>query len=97
MTKDFSMPRDNDGDELDDDPDNNLADDEFPDEDDGGEDADTVPCPYCGEPVYEQAERCPRCENFLTREDAPLQTPLWIRVTVAVCLVLVLSWILFSW
>ena len=37
-----------------------LDEDEFPDE--SGDDSDeTMPCPYCGDPVYDDAERCPGC------------------------------------
>ena len=32
---------------------------------------DTVPCPYCRAPIHEDAERCPKCENYISREDAP--------------------------
>jgi predicted nucleic acid-binding Zn ribbon protein len=57
-------------------------------------DDDTVPCPYCGKAVYEDAERCPYCENYLSREDAPGRQPTWIVIGVLVCLVLVAGWIL---
>ena len=39
--------------------------------DDGDDDAETVPCPHCGAEVYEDAERCPRCERYLSAEDRP--------------------------
>jgi hypothetical protein len=33
---------------------------------------DTVPCPHCRAEIIEDAERCPRCGNYLSREeDAP--------------------------
>ena len=28
---------------------------------------DTVPCPYCGAAIHEEAERCPHCENYISR------------------------------
>jgi hypothetical protein len=31
----------------------------------------TVPCPYCRAEISEEAQWCPRCENYLSREDAP--------------------------
>ena len=43
------------------------------------------PCPYCGAAVYEEAERCPHCENYISREDAPSSVPLWIKLTALVC------------
>jgi predicted nucleic acid-binding Zn ribbon protein len=59
-----------------------------PDEDS----TDTVPCPYCGAPVYEDAERCPACENYLSEEDAPSRKPRWILWTAIVCLVVARGW-----
>ena len=54
---------------------------------------ETVPCPYCREPVYEDAQYCPRCENYLSREDAPAdRKPMWIWI----CLILGLAAMLWS-
>jgi hypothetical protein len=61
----------------------------YDDEDDLEE---TVPCPYCGAAVYEDAERCPRCENYISREDAPSRTPLWVKLTALVCLAVAIGW-----
>lgn len=30
-----------------------------------------VPCPYCRAEIAEDCEQCPRCRNYLSREDAP--------------------------
>lgn len=80
------MPyRDDDNDELDD--------AEYSDEEDGDEEDDTVECPYCRASIYGDAVRCPRCENYLSREDAPSRTPLWIVLTALICLVVVLAWV----
>jgi uncharacterized paraquat-inducible protein A len=72
-------------------------DDDFADEGFDGDDEDddeTVPCPHCRRPVYEDAERCPQCGNYLSREDAPHEAkPTWIVVTVIV----VLAAILLTW
>lgn len=76
-----------------DDEDEEFDGDEYSDDSDD-EDNDTITCPYCGEAVYEDAVRCPKCENYLSREDAPTRTPLWIVVTAVVCLVIVAGWIL---
>ncbi len=74
--------------------DEDLHDDEFPqpDEDDDGD--DTVPCPHCRTPVYEDAELCPHCGNYLSREDAPGRPLVWLVVGVLACLAVVLMWIL---
>lgn len=63
-----------------------------PDEDE--DDEQTVPCPHCGKPVYEGAEQCPLCGNYISEEDAPQQAkPLWIVVGGLICLVMVILWI----
>lgn len=80
------------------DADEDLDDREYPDEPDGDdeddEDAETVLCPYCLRPVYEDAERCPGCGHYLSREDRPSRHPWWLIVGVLVCLVVVLRWVI---
>jgi endogenous inhibitor of DNA gyrase (YacG/DUF329 family) len=65
-------------------------------EPDGDEDEDdlTVPCPHCRKPVYEDAERCPSCGSYLSREDMPWRRPIWLVVGVVLCLIIVLGWTL---
>ena len=57
------------------------------------DDDETVPCPHCLRPVYEDAERCPGCGHYLSREDAPSRHPWWLVVGVLVCLAVVLGWV----
>jgi hypothetical protein len=54
------------------DADDDLDDWEDSDEpdDDGSE---TVSCPECGADVYEDAEQCPVCGNYLIRDTHPLR------------------------
>jgi hypothetical protein len=57
------------------------ADDDFesPDEDEA-----TIACPYCREPIHEDSERCPHCERYISREDAPpAKKPWWLLAGVA--------------
>ena len=74
--------------------------DEFEDHDinlgDDGEDAEvTVACPYCGEEIYEDANWCPYCANYLSQEDSPRpRHPWWLVAGVVVCLAIVFSWFL---
>lgn len=44
------------------------ADDEYPDESDYPDDDEslTQPCPACGADVYEDAEQCPVCGEYIT-------------------------------
>jgi hypothetical protein len=69
--------------------DHDLEDREYPDEpdDDGDE---TAPCPYCRRAVYDDAEQCPYCGNYLSREDAPRHHPWWWVVGVLLSLVVVM-------
>lgn len=48
-----------------------------------------VACPFCREPVYEEAQYCPRCENYLSTEDrgGSNPKPFWMWV----CLILALA------
>ena len=63
------MPlREDEDDDLDDLDDPDAADDESD---------ETVPCPHCRRPVYEDAERCPACGQYLSREDAPPRRLAW--------------------
>jgi predicted nucleic acid-binding Zn ribbon protein len=76
-----------------------LDDREMPDRSDmdahGDQDVvDTVPCPSCGKPVYDGAEQCPRCGNYLSKEEHAAEKATWIIVTGFVCLVIVVLWVL---
>ncbi len=67
---------------------------EIDDEDDDDDDDDqTVACPRCLKSVYEDAERCPNCGHYLSREDAPSRHPWWLIVGVLVCLAVILGWV----
>jgi len=70
-------------------------DDEYPDEPDSGyvDDAsETLPCPECGEDVYEDAEQCPACGSYLThrRQISPLWW--WTAVMLLACCALAIWW-----
>jgi hypothetical protein len=78
------------------DADDDLDDAEYPEEgmdDDEAGDDDTVGCPHCLRPVYEDAERCPSCGHYLSHEDAPRRHPWWLVLGVLICLVVVIGWV----
>jgi hypothetical protein len=56
---------------------------------------DTVPCPNCGRQIYDDAERCPYCENYITEEDTPpsARKPWWLILGVLACMYVVYRWI----
>jgi predicted nucleic acid-binding Zn ribbon protein len=65
---------------------------EFPDPDD--EDLDRLDsCPHCGSAVFDDAERCPFCGYYLSREDWPARRSWVILAGVAACLAVVFLWI----
>jgi predicted nucleic acid-binding Zn ribbon protein len=71
------------------------------DDDDTGFDAtdpddeSTAPCPACGAEIYDDAERCPECGHYQSREDQRRSaTPVWIIATAVLCLVIVVLWII---
>ena len=88
--QDFEDPDDADDDDDTSDRDAPLAADVDDDEDD--DDGDTTPCPYCGKAVFDGAEICPNCRNFLSFEDAPRRRPWWIWLGIALGLVGMLWW-----
>ncbi len=70
--------------------------DEDPDESDQdhGDDAETVPCPFCNKRVYEHADVCAHCGNYISEEDAPRRhVPALVWVGVILAGLCVLTWI----
>jgi uncharacterized protein (DUF983 family) len=64
--------------------------DTSPDEDDA-----TIACPHCGAQIYDDTEQCPQCGKYLSEEDAPAKLPpLWILIGVAICILIVVAWML---
>jgi len=63
-------------------PDDPLRDEEYP-RDDGPDEADeadetlTVPCPHCRREIYEDAVRCPYCENYVVWHHSPWANRRW--------------------
>jgi uncharacterized protein (DUF983 family) len=63
-------------------------------QDDGADDDGTVPCPACGELMFEDSPRCPSCGEYVSASTAAATArPTWIVVTVLVCLAVALWWV----
>ncbi len=80
------------GDWEDDDPGmaHDPEDEDWPDDDD---EEPTISCPYCHREVLEEAERCPHCEHYISKEDTPPERkPWWIILGVIACLYVVYRW-----
>jgi hypothetical protein len=73
---------------------------EWPEPDPDGEQeevVDTAPCPFCSADIYENAECCPHCRNYLFYDGSTLnQKPWWLLGGVAICLAIVFYWIFHS-
>lgn len=62
--------------------------------DDFDDEADTIPCPFCRREIYEDAERCPYCDKYISDEDAPhARKPWWLILGVIACLYAMYRWI----
>ena len=58
--------------------DDEWDDEDWPDDDDTVE---TIPCPNCRADVYEEAERCPACGEYIVRDTSVLSgKPAWYVV-----------------
>lgn len=92
---DNSEWREEDDEDLDPDAPLSERDDPLPqDMDDPADDsAETVPCPYCGQDVYEQAEVCPHCGSYIVDEEDTAKpahfTWTWVKTVATVLLVIV--------
>ncbi len=67
-------------------------DDDLDDADDADDDSDvTIDCPYCGAEMYDDAEQCPHCGQYISAEDAPREgKPAWIIVVILLCVAMML-------
>jgi hypothetical protein len=72
---------------------------DWSDDDDWSADSDgdgeTVDCPSCGREIYDDAEQCPHCGEYLTEADRLGRgKPLWLVITAIVVLAaVVLAWV----
>ena len=57
-------------------------------EDDDGE--DTQPCPFCGKAIWEKADLCSHCGNFVAfPEESIQQRPVWFWIALILAFVVV--------
>ena len=68
---------------------------ETDDTDDWDDDDALIDCPYCGEPIFDDAERCPYCECYISEQDRPPTTrPWWFVLGFLLCIAIIYLWIL---
>ena len=53
----------------------------------------TIDCPYCGEAMYDDAEQCPHCGQYLSAEDQPRESKPWWIVATAIVLLVIMLWL----
>jgi hypothetical protein len=76
-----------------DDDDSDLEGREEPEPDDRDSDSEElVACPACRRMMYEDAERCPHCGNYRSREEGGTRHPWWFIVGMLLCLAIALLW-----
>ena len=72
-----------------------VFDDDWPDEDDDEDESLVVTCPNCGTQVYEDAEQCPSCGEYIVHGSSVWsEKPLWwvlLALAGVVAVILVLS------
>jgi hypothetical protein len=42
-----------------------IEDHEYPDPDENDDEDDLIPCPSCGRPIFDDAEQCPHCGDYV--------------------------------
>ncbi len=52
--------------------------DDYLDDSDDEDNSETVPCPHCREPMYEDSPRCPSCGEYITSSDFRKPFPTWL-------------------
>lgn len=66
-------------------------DDDLDDDEDWNDDVEvdnTTPCPHCGETIYEDSVRCPKCGTYLTGETMHhFRKPIWIIIGAVLALI----------
>ena len=61
-----------------------------PSDQDDSDDTDTRSCPFCRKPVYERADVCPHCGNFITFDETAFPRKLWFFLAVVLALAVVI-------
>ena len=68
--------------------------DSIDENEDWDDEDDVVPCGNCGRDIYDDAERCPYCGEYISRENRRLTgKPWWMILGVLLCIIVVYGWI----
>ncbi len=55
--------------------------------DDEQDDDFTIPCPHCGDEIYDDVDQCPHCRQYISASDFNRQIPTWVFVLVILTIV----------
>ena len=55
--------------------------------------SDTLPCPECGQEVYDDTVRCPHCGNYITTSVGRSHRGWWKWLVVAIIAASMLAWL----
>jgi len=77
--------------------DDNGDDDWVPDESDFDDETDVVPCPHCGAEVYEDAEQCPACGEYIVHRTNVWHGKPWWWVVLGLLGITAMLWLMMPW
>ena len=60
-------------------------------------DTETVTCPSCGQPVYEDADRCPKCGDWIVTSSGSKPIPFWAKMVALVLVLLFAAGLMSFW
>lgn len=60
--------------------------------DEGDDELRIAPCPSCGRSIYAEAERCPRCGEYVA--GGAKRKPVWIWIGIVLALAVLVMWAL---
>jgi hypothetical protein len=51
------------------------------------EDEYTLPCPHCGDEIFDDVDQCPHCRQYISSSDFKKPVPTWVIVLVILTVV----------
>jgi len=52
----------------------------------------TIPCPKCGEDIFDDVDQCPYCREYLTAADFKKPMPIWVVIIVILTIISMMLW-----
>lgn len=67
--------------------DDSFDEDPLESDQDSNDDVELIPCPYCGQPISDDAEKCNYCKSYIIPLDGHRTVPKWLMITIWLSLV----------